>query len=350
MQTTIVKQKAPARKAQEKMTKLRNEVTATKRSAGKLGPKTEAYIPDDIEIMFAGKTYQNLTKASVANTNEYKAFLREYKGMTTETEAHLKGQFGLFEDQFKSAKKHLTKITERHPLWAKFKDVKGFSATQLGLIMSLIKDPYKFASPSKLMVYAGVGTYYGINVNKMNLNKIKEEAANRGRKFNGFNTQFSGKLEVVIDCLMRSKGWFYDFYTRKKEQKIAQARNEGRVFVATKDDVKASKVAAEKDDERAEIDEITGEPKVAKMEAGKEYMVGKKNQSLISYADRAAKNTMKNILLHLIYAEWWKLKGGVPRNPYVFDYLGHQSWITLDEICGFDNALRSKGVVDDEQD
>ena len=74
---------------------------------------------------------------------------------------------------------------------------------------------------------------------------------------------------------------------------------------------------------------------------GKEYMVGKKNQSLISYADRAAKNAMKRVLLHLIYTEWMLYKGLECRIPYPIEYLGHKHLITVDEIMNYDIAQKA---------
>ncbi len=339
--STTTEVESPVRKAKKEMTSRRVKNSETKRKVGKLGEKTYAHIPDDIEVMFAGKNYVDLTMRHVGTQNAYKAFLREYSTMSPEIRERLDDQFNMFEASFKLAKKNLTKLAELHPLWDKFKDVRGFSATQLGLIMSLIKTPERFSSPSKLMVYAGVGTWYGINVNKMNMNKIKEEADKRGLKFEGFSTMFSGKMETIVDCLMRSRGFFYDYYNRKKAWKMEKTRNEGRVFVATKDDVKLSKVV-DKDSTEAEPDPITGEPKVSKMEVGKEYIIGRKNQSLISYADRSAKNTIKNILLHLIYTEWMKLRGFEPRNPYAIDYLGHKTMITLEDIAAFDIATKAR--------
>lgn len=326
------------------ITRKRNEIQEAKMEAGKLGEETVAFIPEeDIEVMFAAENVINLIKQEVQSENKLKALYRTYPEITDDLKNRLKAQTEIFAQNREIAKKQITKIVEKHPLWKQFEPIKGFTPYQLGILMGLIKDPTKFATPGKLMMYAGLGVWKGLPVTKMHLNKIKDGYLNEGREFKGFNTMFGGRMEVITDCLMRGGGWFYDFYNRKKTYKIEKARNtqlnvsepgvievdnQGQItatpngrfcFVATKEDHKASNGV---------------------MEVGKEYMWGKKNQSLVSFADRTAKKSMKRILLHLVYSKWLEHKGITPRIPYAIEYLGHNHHIKLEEITNYDSNFK----------
>lgn len=354
-------------KVKKNITSKRVSVAKEKSSVGKLGPKTVAYIPDDIEVMYAAKNVLDLMQQQVKSENALGAFMREYPTISEEIRARLRDQANLFKDNFDIAKKHTTQLCEAHPLWASFKDIKGFTAYQMGIIMACVKNPAKFHTPSALMMYAGLGAYKGMPVNKLNLNKIKETYHSEGKEFKGFNTLLAGRMEVITDCLMRGKGWFYNFYLNKKDQKIQVAMNEKLKTLKYGDQITDSvgNPAGEFTEETAVWDAVARDfkgriiatptgthcfvaTKEARKESGnvmevdKEYMWGKKNQSLISFADRAAKKAVKRILLHLVYTAWMEHKGLVARNPYPIEYLGHPTLIKLEHVVAYDRAVINK--------
>ncbi len=361
--------------AKKKMTTSRVSISKEKSNVGKLGPKTEAFIPDDLEVMFAAKNSLDLINLQTRSTNALGAYFRDYPEITDDIRDRLLSQTKIFNDNFELAKQQTIKLCEKHPLWKKFAAIKGFTAYQLGILMSCIKDPTKFHTPSALMMYAGLGTYKGLPVNKLNMNKIKEIYHSEGKEFKGFHTTMSGRMEVITDCLMRGQGWFYMFYNRKKLQKIEKAQNEKLQVMKYGDQLYDHKGhptekygpetpvwdAVIKDARGNIIATPTGSicfiaTKEARkqsgnvMEVDKEYMWGKKNQSLISFADRAAKKAMKRILLHLIYTEWMALKGKEARNPYPIEYLGHSTMITLEEITNYDSTVKRVKKVKPEEE
>jgi len=113
---------------------------------------------------------------------------------------------------------------------------------------------------------------------------------------------------------MRSRGYFYNMYGQIKERLMQKAINENRAELIVSTEHKE----------------------------GKLYMKGRKNQSLILYADRGAKRRCKRILLHLIYTEWRTSLGMEVRIPYPMEYLGHQVTITLDDVVAYDKNIKSE--------
>jgi hypothetical protein len=144
-----------------------------------------------------------------------------------------------------------------------------------------------------------------------------------GKEFKGFNTDFSGRMFVIIDCLLRAKGWFYTYYSGIRSRLETRALNGGETFVATIQDQKESKGI---------------------MKAGHHYMKGKKNQSLIMWSDKNAKRRVARTFLHFLWTEWRDIAGLEVRLPYAIDYLGHSGLIKLEEVIKADlvKAVRKK--------
>lgn len=349
--------RAKQNRVNKQLTRNRVANEEIKADAGiKLGEETFAVMPEkieELEAMFASKMCLMMIKEKIASENAVWSYVAQYSKLEKEQIKELRAmrpkdlqlklqelnllhiyerlliQQHEFEKAFAQYRITADKKVAAHPLWAKFEKIKGFSAYMLGIWMALIKEPSRFETPSKLMVWAGVGTKHGLPINKMHLNRIKEIESARGNdNWQGFCTIFGGRNEVVMDSLMRQKGWFYDFYIRTKARLIESRQNERdpkkpRAFIATEADVIESK---------------------GKMKLGEWYMVGKKNQSLVSYADRGAKKRMIRILLHHVYTEWMKLKGLPSRNPYPIEYLGHTTFITLEEIVAYDSVPRPRAA------
>lgn len=290
----------------------RIEIKEEKATVDKLDVEALAVIPEDLDVMYAGKLCNMLVKMEVSAGNIISGYERKYPGMPEEMKLNLQTQKEAFLDKFSTAKKDLSKVIEKHPLWKKVSGIKGFTAYQLGLVMSYMKDVSRFNSPSALMIYSGIGavsdneTGRSYPVTKANISKIKEIYSRQGKEFKGFNTALSGRMFTICDCLIRSKGFFYYKYLDMRKRLEERAKTEGGV-------------------------EWRGEGTEKKA-----YMVGKNNQSLIMWSERNARRRIARILLHLIWEEWRKLKGLSARESFVQEKLGHTGLVTLDQVLKAD--------------
>lgn len=271
--------------------------------------------PEDLEMMFLGKACLNLIKSSVGTSNMLAGYKKAYENrVTPETFTRLEELKAQFDLDFERFKRRATSIASIHPLWDRFKDIRGFSAYQLALVMAMMKDVSRFEKSSSLMVYAGMAAINNMPVTKANLTKIKEYYFSQGREFKGFNTMFSGRMFVITESILKQKGYFYNMFTKLRVRLEERARNEGSVEI---------------------ID-------------GKEMMVGKKNQSLIMWSMRNAQRRVSRTILQLIWMEWRTLRNLPTRDEYVYDYLGHdkKSLITLDEVTAVDRAITLRNAED----
>ena len=313
------------------LTKKRIKIAEIKSDAGKLGEETVAVLPKNLEVMFAGKLCNMLIKSRVASENIMWSYVEKYLQVPKdlidkmrktanpikkleeyctaqnvswsvfENLLNLQHEFG---ESFTNFKDKVTKIVSKDVLYQKFDPIKGFTAYQMALLISMIKDISKFDTPSNLMVYSGLACIHGMPVTKANINKIREIYLAQGKEFAGFNTILGGRMYVITDCLLRSRGYFFDLYNKIRTRLHEKAINEKRV--------------EDKD--------------------GKLYMIGKKNQSLIIYTHTGAKRRIARVLLHLIWTEWRKLEGLSIRIPYPIEYLGHKHEITLEEVVAFETS------------
>lgn len=340
----------------------RNAVKKLKSSAGKLGKKTEATIPTDIEVMFIGKLCDMLIRNNVRAANIMSGYIRDYSIVDERILHNLKGYASDYANDFDIAKKRLSKVAEKHPLWQNLRGILGFTPYALGLLMTFIKNPAKFNNFSNLAVYSGVAsvkddtTGEDVPVNKANINRLKEIYARKGKEFKGFNTAMSGRLFVIASCLIRSKGYFYDLYNHQKERLIERSTNEGSSFIATKEHIHQYNIAKKKRDEYIEPEELHQTAKEfveetdtvgfeekaeeSNMKLGKRYMFSAWKEQKCYSTDRWAHNNalrrMNRTLLYLIWSEWRKLHNLEARAPYAMDYLGHTGLITIDEITAYD--------------
>lgn len=311
MSTTETKEKVL--KVKKTITRKRIEIKDAKASVGKLGTETVASLPEDFKIMFAGKLQELLIKDRVKCSNILGALLKSYSIVDPSIQLYLESQIEGFQKNFDKSKNALKGFAEEHPLWERFSGVRGFSSSQLALVMAQIKDISKFDTASKLMIYSGIGCVQdadgrGIAVTKANINKIKEIYFAKGQEFAGFNTVLSGRMHVISECLIKQKGFFYDFYTKMRERLAEKAINEHRC-------------------------ELKGEDY---------YMKDKKNLSLKLWTQKNAMRRISRTLLHLIWTEWRLLNGLDVRAPYPIQYLGHKQFITLDEILAFDARVKEE--------
>lgn len=292
-----------------------------------LGEETEALMPEDIVLMFAGKLVNELLKQSVASQNMLAGYKRAYGEIYPGVETVLEDFLAEFLSGFTEAKKQLVKIGELHPLSERLCKIKGFTPYQLALVMAHVKDIGRFDTPSKLMVYAGVGVKYGLKVCKKNMNLIRQIQHERytgpeeDYKEFGYNTSLQGRMYVISDSLLRARGFFYDFYTGIRARLEERAINKDETFVCT-----------------------LAQAKGTKMKAGERYMKGRKVQSLKAWSNSNAKARVQRTILHMIYTEWRQLRGLEARNPYPIDYLGHSQYITLEDVLRYE----AKGKEEEE--
>lgn len=285
----------------------------------KLGEETTTIMPEDIILMFSGKLVNKLLKQKVAASNMIYGLTKAYGEIYTHMEENLNAEKEEIFKAFDKAKVHLERVASQHPLSKSLCRIKGFTAYQLALVVAEIKDIARFATPSKLMVYSGCAEKYGLKVCKMNLNKIRKIHHERytgdpkDYKEFGFNTSLSGRMHVIAENLIRQKGWFYEFYKQVRQRLEQRAMNNGEVFQATAEDAKGTK-----------------------MKAGQYYMKNRKCQSIIAWSHANAMNRVKRTILHFIYSEWRTLRGLPVRVPYPLDYLGHNNYISLEEVIAWE--------------
>ena len=318
--TKVAELNPAQKKVKRVITKKRIEIAEEIATVENLGEEVFAVMPEDMAVMYAGKLCAMLIKGNVASQNILSGYMRQYPNIDENTKRQLVNLQADFASDFELAKARTNKIAGKHPLYERLKGIKGISAYQIALLMSYIKDINRFDTPSKLCVYSGMASVNGMPVIKANINKISEyNTATFGKEFKGFNTEFSGRMFVIIDCLIRAKGFFYTYYSGIRERLEKRALNGGETFVATIQDQKESKGV---------------------MKAGHHYMKGKKNQSLIMWSDKNAKRRVARTFLHILWKEWRELAGLPVRHPYAVDYLAHTGIIKLEEIIKADSVKR----------
>lgn len=308
------------KETKRKITTKRIEIQDEKAKVGKMGEETDAVLPPDLIEMYCGKMCVANIKNGVRSNNMISGFERQYPSMDDSTKGQLKELHQQFMDDFDTSKKRIIKILEKDTLWLRVKGIKGFTAYQLALIKSYMKNPDRFETPSKLMIYAGIGcvndpvTGQGFAVTKANINRIKEIYSKQGKEFNGFNTELSGRMTVIVDCLLRGTGFFYQTYNQIRSRLAEKAINEGKA------------------------EYIKTETKAGKILEGY-FIKGKNNQSLDSFADKGARRRVARILLHIIWKEWRELKGLPIRHPYAIEKLAHTTEISLAQIIKADKEV-----------
>ena len=318
------------KKVKKSITKKRIEIADEISTVPNLGEEVFAVMPEDMAVMYSGKLCAMLIKGNVASQNILKGYLRQYPDIEENTKKQLEALQKDFASDFELAKNRTNKIASTHPLYNRLSGIKGISGYQIALLMSYIKDISRFDTPSKLCVYAGMASVNGMPVVKANINKISEyNTSTFGKEFKGFNTELSGRMFVIIDCLIRAKGFFYTYYLGIRERLEKRALNGGETFVATIEQQKESKGV---------------------MKAGHHYMKGKKNQSLIMWSDKNAKRRVARTFLHIFWKEWREISELPIRHPYVVDYLQHSGIITLEQILKADSVKRVNKKKDKDID
>ena len=333
----------------KRITRKRIEITDIKSEVDKLGEETQAIMPEDIIIMYVGKICDNLNKNNVRSQNILAAYLRSYEGIIDDNvRATLIEYQKLFNDDFVVAKERLDKIASQHPLWQRFKDVKGFSAYALGLLMALYKDVSKFDTPSKFCAYGGVTCVGDRAVTKANLNHIKEHYHDIGIDYKGFNTQISGRMFNIGTSLVKGCGYFYIMYTGIRERLTQRCMNNNECFLATAE--LANEYNKTLKTEEANPDDEDIRKKKVKMIEGRYYMKNKKCQSLEQFTHSNALRRIERTLLHLLYTEWRTLRGLPARNPYAIDYLLHTGYISLDDVIAYDSTHKAPRKSKEEKE
>lgn len=318
----------------------------------KLGEVTIPKQATDVEVMFLGKILLNSLDQSVRMANQLSKFKENYD-IPEEDLKRLEEYKLAFELDFAYQKIAISNILATHPL-AIVGEIKGFSVYQLGLIMSMVKDPRHFKHFSQLAVYSGVAPKNGRVVTLANMNILKlEKRAVYGKLDQeddftdfGFNVKLKARMYVIIDSLMRAKGFFYEEYLRAKSFLIEKNINEGKCYQPTDEQIKASKGILKKGEWY--MKNILNEDGSVKIE--------KKHQSLLMFAHAGARWRQARNLMHIIYVEWLKLYGIEARGLYAMDYLGHSSVISLKSVLDFEKGqkqlkeMEKKAKIDKDYD
>ena len=349
----------------EKLRDHRLEIKDEKAKVDKLGEITHPVLPEDVEVMYAGKMVLQLLKTQTTSDLIIQAYMRDYPEMDETVKANLVAQHTECKEDSIRARERLEAIIEKHPLWLLMKGIKGFSSYQLGLIMAFIKNIERFETPSKLCVYAGVASMGEKGITKANLLEIqKMQLEQFGKEFHGFNTKMSGRMNVVAESLIRAKGFFYHFSQRTRERIKESAINRGKcekiyiepAEVKKQDNFAKVSFAKQKGfkkwqdfadsvspTELIEIEkEIQGKYFTDEKGAWRWYMKDRKNQTLDMWSLSNVKKRVARTLLHLIYTEWRTLRGLNARNPYPIDYQRHSGYITLAEVKRADSVKAEK--------
>lgn len=310
------------KKVKRVITRKRIEISEEIATVDSLGEEGTTIMPEELAVMYAGKIANTTMKGLVAATNTIAGYKRAYGDqITPEIEAELNSIRDDFEEGFAKAKKRVTKIADETPLWKKLGGIKGFSSYQLALIMAQIKDISRFAHPSALCMYAGCASKNNVALSKATINTFKEMYDKEGKVFAGFNTDLAQRMHITWDTMLKSGGWFYNYYKQLRVRLEKRALEGGECFVATTEQQKESKGV---------------------MKAGKHYMVGKNNYSLIMWSNNNAKRRCIRVLLHFIWTEWRLLRGLEVCDPYPISYLGHSTIIKLDEVLKADSVVRKR--------
>jgi hypothetical protein len=307
----------------------------------KLGEITIPVVATDIEVMFLGIILDTNMSNATALSNRLFGLKKAYGDLPEDQEERLNGYIEAANLEVEIQKEQITKIIDKHPL-AKVTAIKGFTSYSLGVIMSRIKDPRRFASPSNLFVYAGVAPKNGRFVKKATINVLRKEKHEQYEpgtepenfKEFGYDTKLQSKLYNVSESLLRAKGFFYNEYLKARIHLEQRAINNNECYKATEVDVKKS---------------------AGVMKLGEYYMsdilypdgtvrIEKKNQSLVNWSHRNAAWRQVRTLLHIIYCEWLELLGQEARELYAIEYLGHQRKINLTEVLAWESDPLNKAV------
>lgn len=320
---------------------IKQAIKAAKPPKCKLGEITIPNVATDLDVMILGTILDSNIIHATALSNRLFGLKKAHGVLPPEEESRINSYIQSAQLEVEVQKEQITKIINKHPL-AKVTKVKGFTSYALGVIMSRIKDPRRFPSPSNLFVYAGVAPKNGRFVKKatiLTLRKEKHEQYTPGEepedfKEFGYDTKLQSKMYNVAESLLRAKGFFYNEYLKARVHLEQRAINNNECFQATEADVKKS---------------------AGIMKLGEYYMsnilhpdgtikIEKKNQSLINWSHRNASWRQVRTLLHIIYCEWLELLGQKARDLYVIEYLGHQRVITLQEVLDFEANPANKAI------
>lgn len=315
---------------QKALTEVRLEEQKIKRAKPiKMGSETIATVPDvisDAEAIFLGKLAILEQKNDIRFGNTLGGYNKAHENIITE---EVNNRLGIYQDMYKSyykdTKTNVTKLMKQHPLSQNLCQVKGFTEYQLAIIMSYIVDPTRFKTPSDLQGYAGVAPKYGkfrskATMNELNAMKQKAyEGAGMLEQFTryGHNTEFQSRMYNVSESLIKAGGYFYFFYQQQRQRLIQRAKNNDECYTPTEEEIKAAG---------------------GKMHKDRLYMKGKKNQTIEAWSHANAGWRVSRMMLQFVYEEWMKLKGVATRPMYQFEYLGHTSYITLDEVLEFEKV------------
>lgn len=293
------------------LTEYRVAEQVVRQGAGPLGEETLAVLPEDLELMYIGKMCFLLMQEKVALSNQMVGFLRYYGEIDPTVKEQLEAMKNETMKKFEQTRLELEKKIKKHPLVLRLCGIKGLTPYRLAMMMAMIKDPRRFPTPSKLAVYAGVASKADLKVCKLNLNKIR--LATNNPDF-GYNTKLQGQLYILAESLLKSKGYFFKMYADMKPRLVGEAIAAGKCRMLTEEEVAEGKG-----------------------EAGRYYMEGRTKQTVEQWAHSNCLTRIGRTILHLIYAEWMLHLGVTPRNPYVFEYLGHTSRITIEDILAYEN-------------
>lgn len=301
-----------------------------KYAPNKLGVETKLGDIDDVEAFLYGKMLQNLTQNMVRATNQEKALERNFpdKQFNNIQKERIKQINTMFEDIALTTRKQLEKHLNNNILCNRISQIKGITTYRVALLMAEIKDITRFEKPSAFAVYAGIAPYKNKKISKNTIREIREDKQNPEW---GFNTNLSQQFYIIVEQFIKSKGFFYDYYSKVKKMILARVARNQESFEFTEE----MKLEMAKNKENH------------KMIVGKHYMKNKKNQSVEMFCHSSAFWKTASLFGNILYEEWWKIKCEENptlrkvTEPYIFQYPDsngrvHSKKFTYDEIIEFE--------------
>ncbi len=218
-------------------------------------------------------------------------------------------------------------LLEDHPAYHWFSRVKGIGRENIAKVIGLI-DISKANTISSLRKFAG---YAPVNGHAMK--RIK------GQKLE-YNSQLRSMCWRVGVSLMKAGGCFYHYYLKEKEKYVARYTNQGYKILATPAGKWMCENCGASWKTKKEVTECC--PKQAIIQKVKEEPEGIIYQG---HLHNQALRKMIQLFLACLWLEWRKGEGLPISTHYVIDKLGHDSFISPEEMTDRKEEILEKDKV-----
>jgi len=275
-------------------------------SDGKLGEETKVNQPDYPELFTAAMLCTSSIKDSVGSKNKEWSLKAKYninEPFLTKIRLHN-------ERNLEISKQFVVEATQLHPVTKRICDrmsqIRGITPYSIGLLISYYKSIHKAKRFGNFASYAGYAVIQDMTLSKNNWNKIKLKQAEEGIEWQGFNIKLKTRIYILVDSVLKARGFYKKEYDRIWPRLYERSINEGSSELR---------------------------------EDGVYYIKDRKSHKTVSWAKENAKKRIGRNLLNHLYNEWRIAEGLPPENPYVKDYLGHISVVSLDEVIEYDKNV-----------